>query len=344
MQTIVVLRLSALGDVLHTLPAFRLLRGFFPENRILWVAERRCLPLLEMVEGVDALLPIDTRALRRGENLRENLRALGALGGVRPELSLDFQGTWKSAFTGLLLGSKERLGFARENLREGGASLLYTKRAAPFDDGEHVTRKNLHLLTLLGLEPGPPLYPGIRIPAQVQVSLGQKLGGDSSRRILLNVGGAWKTKRWPSPSWAKTALGLKERGYDPLLLWGSPVEEAQAWEISRLTEGQVLPTPFLTLQEVTALLKGSLLTVSADSFPLHMADALGRLTVGLFGPTPPRRNGPLNPLSATVTSGLECSFCFRRECDTMACMNRITPENLLLRIEEVLTKGSDSAR
>ena len=74
-----------------------------------------------------------------------------------------------------------------------------------------------------------------------------------------------------------------------------------------------------------------------------MADALGRLTVGLFGPTPPKRNGPLSPRTATVTSGLECAFCARRECDTMACMNRITPENLLLRIEEVLTKGSDSA-
>ncbi|HPB54636.1 MAG TPA: lipopolysaccharide heptosyltransferase I, partial [Candidatus Aminicenantes bacterium] len=126
MQTIVVLRLSALGDILHTLPAFRLLRSSFPESRILWVAERRCLPLLEMVEGIDDLLPIDTRALRRGENLRENLRALRDLRRVRPDLSLDFQGTLKSAFTGLLLGSKERMGFAGENLREGAASPLYT--------------------------------------------------------------------------------------------------------------------------------------------------------------------------------------------------------------------------
>ena len=293
-----------------------------------------------MVEGIDDLLPIDTRALRRGENLRENLRALRDLRRVRPDLSLDFQGTLKSAFTGLLLGSKERLGFARENLREGGASLLYTKRAAPFDDGEHVTRKNLHLLTLLGLEPGPPLYPGIRIPAQAQESLGKKAGVTPPEGFC-STSGRGRPRDGLPPLGQRPPWGSRSVVTTPSSS-GCPGGEAQAWEISRLT-GAGSSTPFLTLPEVTALLEGSLLTVSADSFPPHgrrPREAHG----GSLRADPPKRNGPLNPLSATVTSGLECSFCFRRECDTMACMNRITPENLLLRIEEVLTKGSDSAR
>jgi len=191
---ILILRLSSLGDILHTLPAFASLRAAFPRARIDWLAAEKCRSLAAAIRGVDRVHVLDARALARfppdraaWKRLRGLIRELRA---ARYDLAIDFQGLLKSAFLGLLSGAHTRIGFSRPLAREWPAHLLYHRTLPRPPSPVHVSELNRLLAGLAGADPG------LRAPFELEVSEADgarvdRLLAPIGDFVVLNPGGGW---------------------------------------------------------------------------------------------------------------------------------------------------------
>jgi heptosyltransferase I len=321
MENFLIIRTSSLGDVIHTLPAFAALRKSFPGARIAWVIEEKSRPILDFVSGIDEIIVVGSRRWRK--KIRR-----------KHQTALDFQGLLKSGLIAWLSGSRRRFGFDRRNLKEPAAAFFYTRRLEPVTEEDHVIRKNLKLLELVGVKTDKFDFP-LTIPEEARREVLAKIdqGGWSADRklILFNVGAAWPTKRWSAENWIAVLNELKNEILASLLLWGTPEEEAIAEFVSQ--ETGVPMAPFLTVKEILALVQSAALLVSGDTFALQAACALGVRVIGIFGPTDPRRNGPFRSADKIVYHPMSCSLCYRRDCESTECLDRVKPDEILTLIK-----------
>jgi len=323
-ETYLLVRLSSLGDIIHTLPAAAALRRHRPQARILWLVQRPGQELLDLVSGLDGIIV-------RGE--KGWLRRLRG----RERTALDFQGLLKSGLLARLSGARRRLGFSGRNLKEPAASLFYTERLPEFAEEGHVIAKNLRLLSLVGIDEKSFSFPLVvpeALVAKADADLRRLGWREGEALVLCNVGAAWETKRWSAAAWQGLIPALRESGTFPVLLWGSPDEEALARKVA--ANSGVPLAPFLPLREVFAWLKRSRLLISGDTFALQAACALGVRVVGIFGPTDPGRNGPFDSRDKVVTARAACAPCYRRTCPTMDCLKAVAPADVLEPALEVL--------
>jgi lipopolysaccharide heptosyltransferase I len=331
MDRFLIIRLSSLGDIIHTLPAFAALRKAFPEAVIRWAVEAKGKEILDLVPGIDEVIVIDKAKVRRSARLAKD----------RAQTALDFQGLVKSALLAYLSRSRRRLGFSRKNLREPLAGLFYTERASPIPEEEtHVIAKNLRLLELLGINETRFEFP-LRIPGDAARSVLSKLAAsglqENQKIIVFNVGAAWATKRWAPEKWAETIGRTDLTATAPVLLWGNEAEKALATSISAKTG--IAVAPFLSIKEVLALLRSAALLISGDTFALQAACALDVPVVALFGPTSPRRNGPFRKRDKSLIRQQDCSPCYKRDCSPLRCMQALSAEDVSAAIKEALGKA-----
>lgn len=330
MDNFLIIRLSSLGDIIHTLPAFSALRKSFPLAKISWLVEGKGKEILDLVPGIDRVIvartkgwPLFSRKFwAEMSRLKKELKQDDAV-------ALDFQGLLKSGFFAFLSGSKKRIGFHWKNLREPLAAMFYTERLEEIPETIHVIDKNLKLLTRIGIKEEKYDFP-LSLPDELKEGVRLKLreiGYDQQKKlVILNLGAAWKTKRWFVENWIKLAGMLKERGLFLLLLWGNEQEKALAVQMQEKTAVPV--SPFLTIKEVMALVKESSLLISGDTFALQAACALSRPVVGIFGPTNPGRNGPFSPKDKVAFHEIPCSFCYKRKCSKLECLKKISAEEV----------------
>jgi heptosyltransferase-1 len=330
MDNFLIIRLSSLGDIIHTLPAFSALRKNFPEARISWAVEAKGREILDVVPGIDKIIVVHTEGWRlyRKKFWTEIFRLKREL-KTKDQTALDFQGLVKSGFIAFISASKRRIGFHRKNLREPLAALFYTEKLAEMPETIHVISKNLKLLTTIGIEEKKYEFPLV-LPAELSDAVKAKLqaaGYDEQKKLVLfNVGAGWETKRWFPEKWVELIEIMKTKEFFSLILWGNEEEKAIATEVHKIT--QVTLAPFFSLKEVMALVKESSLLVSGDTFALQAACAFSRPVVGIFGPTNPRRNGPFSPRDKVAFHEIECSNCYKRKCPTIQCLKKITPEEV----------------
>jgi heptosyltransferase-1 len=332
MDKFLILRLSSLGDIIHTLPAYAALRKNFPHSEISWLVEDKGKEILDLVPGLDRIYVLSSEKWPvLSKKFWRQIRRISGEINEKKRTALDFQGLIKSGLFAFLSRARRRIGFHKTNLREGGASVFYTEHADPTDESEHVIVKNLNLLKKIGIEEKSFDFP-LDVPESAVRNVIEKTGlqglPENERLVLLNVGAAWETKRWFTNNWIELIGKLKNKRKDlrPLLLWGNETEEEIAAAIER--ETRVKKVPRLTIKEVVALVKRADLLVSGDTFALQAACALGRPAVGLFGPSNPGRNGPFNEQDAVAFHKLECSFCYKRTCPSLECLKQITPEEV----------------
>lgn len=330
MDNFLIIRLSSLGDIIHTLPAFSALRKTFPEAKISWIVEEKGKEILDFVPGVDRIIVAQLRGWRlQTKNFWAEISRLRRELKNKNQIALDFQGLAKSGFLALLSGARKRAGFHCKNLREPLAALFYTDRLEKIPETIHVISKNLRLLTMVGIQEERYEFP-LALPGElletVKAKLRQAGYDDNKKLILFNVGAAWETKRWFVENWVKLIEMMKKKELFPLLLWGNEEEKALAAEIQKKTQTPL--SPFLSLKEVMALIKESSLLVSGDTFALQAACALSRPVVGIFGPTNPRRNGPFSPDDKVAFHELKCSYCYKRKCVSLECLKKIAPEQV----------------
>ena len=323
---ILIVKLGAIGDVVHTLPAVAALRAHFPEAHLSWAVERGgASRLLDGTPVVDQLIVLALKGWRQAPfsrwAWREAWSALGELRQGRFDLSIDFQGLLKSASLPWLAGIPRRIGFERGVLRERAASLFHTEEA-PTDPQDHIIRQYLGLVAHLGVAiDGPYAFPIAIPPAEEAVAdrLSQSVGGQFA---ILNPGGGWPTKLWSPEGFARLADRLwEERGLASLLTVG-PGEETLATEILAHTRTGRLVQVDVNLKEFLALARRAQIFVGGDTGPMHLAAAAGTPIVAIFGPTSARRNGPFRTTDRIVERfDLACrTDCYRRRCSHTSCM------------------------
>jgi lipopolysaccharide heptosyltransferase I len=333
-----IVRLSAIGDVVHTLPALAALNRSGWETG--WLVEPAARPLLEhhpMLAQVAAVPP----AKRFG--LGEARRALAAVRRVRYDVALDFQGLWKSAAWARLSGAPRVLGYRGDGRREPlSAMLLNERRALPA--AAHVIDKNLALLAPLGVdavgEREFPLPPTTTSAVVVEDGLARLGVGPFA---ILNPGGGWESKLWPPEGFGAVAVALRDRGLASVVSWG-PGEQGLADRVVAASRGAAVRAFATALLDYVELARRARLVVAADTGPLHLACAIGTPVVGLFGPTDPARNGPFSPADVVVRRAPPCAPCHRRVCPRHGgVMASITPAEVVSAVDRRLC-APDRAR
>ncbi|MFQ5745089.1 MAG: glycosyltransferase family 9 protein [Acidobacteriota bacterium] len=325
------IRLSSIGDVIHTLPAFMALRRSWPSTLLGWAVEPAAAPLVQRLPGPLLVHVLDTQRWRQAWCSRRTVAEMRGsftfLRRQRYELALDFQGLLKSAVVGALSGAPI-IGYARANLREPLAARFYRTSAKEVRRNAHVIRLATALAEAAGVCAGELCFPPLTDrddEAYVDARL-HKLG--VKRFMIIHAASNWPSKRWPPLRFAGLGRALIRRtGLSLLWTWG-PGERSQVEALATRTGNRshlAFPT---TLTQLAALLSRASLFVGGDSAPLHLAAACETPVVGLFGPTDPSRNGSWSAQDSAVFTRLPCSFCHQRRCPigTRQCLQELSIE------------------
>lgn len=332
-MNILVVRLGALGDVVHTIPAVAAIRAALPSARIAWVVETKHRPIVDLVPAVDHVIAVNSRGLGGWIDAIRRLRE------IRFDVALDFQGLMKSAIFARASGARRVAGFSIWHLREKGARPFYseTDGASGQAGGAtvHVVHKNLHLLEVLGIRTSRIEFPLVRVASPALEEIRARLGQRAF--ALINPGAAWPNKRWPPQRFGEIAAFLHEvRGLPSIVLWG-PGEQALAEEVVRGSNGAAQPGPATEIPDLVEVARAAALIVSGDTGPLHVAAAVGTPAVALYGPTDPERNGPFDPNDVSISRFDTCRCHYQRVCRGPDwCMDSITVAEVTARIQQRL--------
>lgn len=330
-RRLLLIKPSALGDVVHTLPILALLRERFPATRIDWLVNPAFAGLLHGHPHLDRVVLFERKRLARAWREPEGARGLWQLArsllARRYDLVIDLQGLLRSGWLALQTGAAVRVGFA--SAREL-APLCYTHRVASRGGERHAIERYLDLAEALGCPRGPVRFE-FGVGDSDRAAVDQLFDRARPYAVLL-PGTNWPTKRWPAEHFAALVEPLRSRfGLQSVLAGGS-----DAGELAPAFSGVVDLSNRTTLRQLAALLERASLVVCNDSGPMHMAAALGVPMVAPFGPTSPRRTGPYRRLDSVVRLDLECSPCFSRRCVHRSCLRELTVQAMLGQIERVL--------
>jgi heptosyltransferase-1 len=341
---ILIVRLSALGDIVHALPVLRRLRQTFPEAGIDWLVEENYAATLALASGLSRRIIVcaksdstasDAVAFAAGTGY---LRAASFLRAQRYDVALDLQGLLKSAVWSRASGARRVIGFDREHLREPLAAAFYSDTIVP-DGSGHVIQKNLSILRAMQVDPGP-VELQVEPHASHDLIKAIQVSGGSNGYIVINPGAAWPNKCWPPERFAELARILRDRtGLHSLVTWG-PKERSLADAVSQGSGGAASPAPPTSIADLAALMRSAALVISGDTGPLHIGAAVGAPIVGLFGPTRPERNGPWEPRDEVISRAETCVCHHKRYCLRGApCINEITVDEVAAAAERRLRSG-----
>jgi len=361
-QNILIVRLSAIGDVVHVLPCLHALRGAFPQARIGWLVEELPASLLEGHPEIDDLFVIPKKRWRtrpiatilNGEKWAFYRR----LRRTSWDVAIDFQGLTKSGWPAWLSGARTRIGFGDADGRE--LSKLFTnRRVTPPPSAVHVIQRNMALLKPLHVVTSdiawrfPDWSAERRELAPFLASLGTPAGAVAARAtprfIAFYAGAGWETKRWPAAHFSALAQllarGVEHGAATPLpilLVWG-PGEEGLCRAIlddAKLPAAQLRLAPATNLRKLAALLEGAAVVIGGDTGPVHLAAALGVPVVGIYGGSDPARNGPWGERNVALQSDSEeCRACWRTKCRRarrLECLRAISPQRVAQAVARVL--------
>jgi lipopolysaccharide heptosyltransferase I len=343
-MNILIVRLGALGDIVHALPAAAALRAAMPDARIDWLVDGKHRALLDLVHGLDRVVTLDGSSPSAWIDVVRRLRQ------VSYDAALDMQGLMKSAVLARASGAARVAGFSIWHLREKTARPFYSSTDDFSDaDGQrtsrHVIYKNLHLLRVLGVESDRVSFPFVDVDSPAAGAVQTADGGGPF--ALLNPGAAWPNKRWPAERFGDVAAFLREvRGLRSIVLWG-PGDEALAQAVVRASSGAAREAPPTGIADLLALSRAAALCVSGDTGPAHLATAVGTPAVGIFGPTDPDRNGPWASEDVVVTRFGSCRCHYKRQCQNAEwCLDDVSVAEVTAAIQHRLgaSGGSRSGR
>ncbi|MEP0846438.1 MAG: lipopolysaccharide heptosyltransferase I [Phycisphaerae bacterium] len=334
-ERILIIKPSSLGDIIHALPVLAGLRAALPHAHIAWLAANAFAPLLDGHPLLDEVIPFDRRRFgRMGYHPGAFVafwRFVAGLRAQRFDLILDLQGLIRSGLISWFSGAHRRIGFA--DAREG-AWLFYGERVSLPPAEIHAVERNLRLLEALGMKVNKPEFPlGLRADELDAASRRLREQGVEPRNFAAVIPGArWKSKLWPAEHLAELLRRMHAADMGPIVLLGAPDERAWA---NALVAASGAPAVNLvgetTLRELAAMIHFARVVVCHDSGPMHIAAALDRPTIALFGPTNPHRTGPYSAAARVLTNPVECAPCYRRTCPFghQACLAQLSPDAVI---------------
>jgi heptosyltransferase I len=347
---ILIVKLSAIGDVLHTLPALCALRRHWPAARIDWVVEAAAADLVNGHPDLDRVIVSRRKAWVR--DLKDRVRRAGALAEIRRfivelrqtryDLVLDFQALLKSALVVALARGRRKVGFGRGLEHMEHSYHVLTERIPPPSMEVHALARNLMMVRALGVPVSEVAYhlPVTDADRTAVEKMLKEIGIDGGRSLIaINPVAQWPTKLWPEERFALLADRLLERDDVSVLFTGGSGDRPV---VERILGAMKRPALDLTgrtsLKQLAALYQRARLVVSTDTGPMHLAAAVGTPVVALFGPTAPWRTGPFGPGHRIVRAPVHCAPCFKRDCDIGGCMDRISVDRVMAAVERTLSR------
>ncbi|CAN5636086.1 lipopolysaccharide heptosyltransferase I [soil metagenome] len=344
---ILIVKLSSIGDVVHTLPALAAIRRALPEAEISWVVETSAAEVLRHNRFLSHLIEIDTKALRREKRLgeimsaaREQLRELRTL---TFDVTLDFQGLLKSSTIAKLTKSKKIYGFSKQNLREPASRFLLTDKIK-VERKSHIIVKNLKLAEqALNISvPASDFEFPIFTDEKHKSEAGKIIEQTGENFAILNPAGGWVTKLWHAEKFGALADRLWEQNGLTSVITTAPNEINLAEKVLQNSKSGKVLLVQLTLKGFYELAKKTKIYIGGDTAPTHLAVAANAPVVGIFGPTEWWRNGSPNKDDICVErTDIGCRVdCHRRTCDNWICMD-IEVETVLQAAQKRLELSSN---
>jgi len=334
-RKVLIIKPSALGDVVTALPVLRGLRRTFPRARVSWMLSTSCAAVLTGDGDLDEVVPFDRRRLGAAWRSPSAARLLGRFlrglsrGGF--DWVIDLQGLFRSGFFALATGAAVRAGFA--DAREG-AWVFYTHRHRPAE--RHTVDRNIALARRLGID-------ARREDMTLSLAAaGREFAERFRRRIGAGSGGflvfvpptRWATKRYPLRHWRTVAARLVRRM--PVALLGTESDRALCARIADAAgRGAFNLAGETTLPQMVGLIASAACVVCSDSAAQHIAQAVGVDVVTLIGPTRPERTGPLIR-GRSLVADVPCRGCLKRRCRHITCMQSIAPSAVVSAVEGLL--------
>jgi heptosyltransferase-1 len=344
---ILIVKISAMGDILHALPVLDYLKQASPGSEIDWVVEEifadllRCNPLIAHLHTVRfkkwkkkpfSLATITEISAARSGLLKRNY-----------DLVIDIQGNIKSGMVAWLSGCPRRVGFSRAMAQESMNALFINREVAGMPEDRHITDQYLRIADAsFGLK-----FNGLQLNTDVYTPPDDDLAVESLIRdyrqgsplILIHTGTTWQTKFWHEAGWIE--LGRKIFSSFPaavlLFSWGNESECSAAGRITAALGRQTVRLEKLSLMRLASLVKKVNLVIGGDTGIVHLAAAAGTPTVSYYRASDGQRSGPRGEQHAVVQAPMPCARCFRTRCEKdVECRESITPVLLLQAICEVL--------
>lgn len=333
-KNILIVKLSAIGDVIHALPVAHALKKKYPEAYITWVVEKPAYELLTNNPDIDEIIVFDKPKFKSLAGLLTNgYQFSKELKDRKIDLAIDLQGLFKSAAVSYLSGAPKRLVYC--NTRE--LSHLVGEKVCGENAEGHVVDRYLDVARYLGCPVDEVRFP-IHITESEEkktIAIAKHAGFSlDSSYIVLAPGTNWPSKCWPPLHFAKLADKLYHDNIIPVII-GGPNDQRLAGEIIAHTKIPPIDlTGKTTMKQLTYILQKSQTFVGGDTGPMHLAAAVGTKIVTLFGPTDPKRNGPYGQQHKVLIVPLPCQGCWQRNCPkNIDCLASISPDEVYQALE-----------
>jgi len=337
---ILVVRLSAIGDVLETLPAVHALRQGAPQAYIGWVLEEAPYSLLQGHPDIDGFFLFPKKELKSAihkkdmKKVKALLKQLGdELKKERFDLVIDMHNLFKSGVVALLSGVKERVGY---DLYREGSRFFLTEHIRPPKGIIHFVDWQMNLVRQLSVG-----YPKVEFvlpyfaKEEEFIRDFREKSGISGKFFCLAPGTSWPNKSWTSEGMARLSDRLDQ--YGQVVVIGSEQDRALGEEvISKMETIPVNALEKLNLRELAVLLGQAELYIGGDTGPMHLAVAVGTQVVAWFGPTCPEKTGPYQENAVIIKGDLPCQPCFKRKCQTVHCLKELKIETVWDSIQPLL--------
>jgi heptosyltransferase-1 len=297
---IAIVKLSAMGDIIHAMVALQYIKKSNPSLKIDWIVEKGFAKVLEGNPDIDTILPVNLKAIKKDKKQFLNqLSMVKKYANTQYDLVIDAQGLLKSAIVAKLLG-KKRAGFSKTSIREGIASTFYTQKVEIAYDANTIDRNAKVMSAPLGISITPQMIIDKEALLYYEEEDILRELSHEKKNIIFIIGSTWPSRNYPKEKFAKIADALEE---NILIAWGSDIEKEDAeWIASHSKFVTVLPQ--INLNGLKAIIGKSDLLIGNDTGPTHMAWGLNVPSITIFGPTPVNRVYE-TPINKVITSSSE---------------------------------------
>jgi len=340
---ILVIKPSSLGDIIHALPFLKAVKDTFQDASVDWVISKNLRGILEDNPLINELIVFDKDSWKSIRNIPKTSRDISSLRKTLKsrnyDIVVDLQGLLRSGLISLSTPSPLRVGFA--DAREG-SRFMYNRKVA-VNGITHAVDKNLEVARAIGAAAKRVEFP-LSIDDKSRRKI-RTLLGDIKGYLLILPSARWSSKRWPPENFAALISKLSI----PCVIAGSSADREICLKIIKDIDGNKEKTEQLkiinlcgetSLKELTALIEGAKAVVSNDSGPMHIAAALKKPLVALFGPTDPSKTGPYGWQKKkdlkVIRTGVSCSPCFKKSCKKPLCMTGISAETVFNKLRKYL--------
>jgi heptosyltransferase I len=339
---ILIVKLSAIGDVIHTLPSLAEIRRLYPDAHITWVVEEAAADLVKNHPFLDSVLISrrkswikDFKSGTVKQPIKEFFSFIKILRKRRYDLVIDFHGLLKSSIIVFLSLGKRKLGY--DSLQE--LSGLFLSEKIPEDMNKHAVDRYLDFPRYLGAKAGSAQFvlPFNKETKEKAQSLLRKNNLEDKKFIAINPVALWDTKLWNDAKFAHLADLINNELLMKVVFTGSEKELLENIT-SRMTSASINLGGATTLLDLAYIYKKAQIVITTDSGPMHLAAAVETPVVALFGPTDPARTGPYGFDHAIIRTEIACSPCFLKKCSTKKCMEDISIGQVFAAVKELLRR------